>query len=224
MKCKKCNVRIANYLDECPLCHEKIDYTTPENNPYNSQIENFSKRVNTIYFTKLIYKLLICSSIIVMFINLLVNKKISWSLYVLFSSIYISSFYSFIILKNKMRAFLINMLCLELLLFIISYLSHSTGWFLYLVGPIILFVTMFVYLNVYLTNKNNILRNFYYLMTYLASCLILLNGLIKLYNTGIFTITWAIYSTVVLSLFAITCLILSFNKKIENEIEKRFFI
>ncbi|MBQ6285002.1 MAG: hypothetical protein IJK67_01645 [Bacilli bacterium] len=106
----------------------------------------------------------------------------------------------------------------------ISYLSHSTGWFLYLVGPIILFVTMFVYLNVYLTNKNNILRNFYYLMTYLASCLILLNGLIKLYNTGIFTITWAIYSTIVLSLFAITCLILSFNKKIENEIEKRFFI
>lgn len=61
-------------------------------------------------------------------------------------------------------------------------------------------------------------------MTYLASCLILLNGLIKLYNTGIFTITWAIYSTIVLSLFAITCLILSFNKKIENEIEKRFFI
>ncbi|MBQ6285001.1 MAG: hypothetical protein IJK67_01640 [Bacilli bacterium] len=112
MKCKKCNVRIATYLDECPLCHEKLDYTKSEENPYNSQIENFSKRVNTIYFTKLIYKLLIFSSLVVMFINLLVNKKISWSLYVLFSSIYISSFYSFVILKNKMRAFLINMLCL----------------------------------------------------------------------------------------------------------------
>ncbi len=224
MKCKKCNVRIASYLDECPLCHEKLDYTTPDKNPYNSQIENFSKRVNTIYFTKLIYKILIFSSLVVMLINLLVNKKISWSLYVLFSSIYISSFYSFIILQNKMKAFLINMFCLELLLFVISYLSHSTGWFLYLVGPIILFITLFVYLNVYLTNKNNILRNLYYLLTYIASCLILINALIKLYKTGVFEITWSIYTTVVLSLLSIICFILSFNKKIENEIEKRFFI
>ena len=224
MKCKKCNVKIASYLDKCPLCGEKLDTKITEDNPYNSQIENFSKRVNTIYFTKIILKSLIFSSLLVMFINLLVNKTISWSLYVLFSSLYVCSFYSFVILKNKKRAFLINIFCLELLLFMISYLTHTTGWFLCLVGPIILFVTMFVYLNIRLTNNSNILRNLYYILTYLTACLILLNGLIKLYKTGIFTITWSIYSTVSLSVVAIICVILSFNKKIENEVEKRFFI
>ncbi len=224
MNCKNCNVKIASYLDKCPLCGERLNIDTTNDNPYNSQVENFSKRVNTIYFSKLILKILILSSLIVMLINYLVNKTISWSLYVLFSSLYVSSFYTFITMPNKKFALLINIICLELLLFVISYLTHSTSWFLCLVGPIILFVTLFVYLNIYLTNKKNILRNFSYLLIYLMACLILLNGLIKLYNSNIFKLTWSIYSTISLSIISIILIICSFNKKITNEFEKRFFI
>ena len=224
MKCKNCNVKVASYLEKCPLCGDKLNDNITYDNPYNSQIERFSKKVNTIYFTKLVYKLLIFSSLIVMLINYLINKKINWSLYVLFSSIYISSFYTFIILKNKKAALFINIFCLELLLFMISYLTNSVNWFIFLVGPIIFLITLFVYLNIYLTSNDNILRNFSCLILYILICLILINGLIKIYNTNVFEITWSIYTTIVLSIISLISFILSFNKKITNEFEKRFFI
>ena len=224
MKCKNCNVEVSSYLKECPLCHEKLNINITKDNPYNYEIENFSKRVNTIYFSKIILKILIFSSLIILLINYLVNKRISWSLYVLSSSIYLSSFYTFIIYTNKKIAFIINNICLELLLFTISYLTHNISWFLYLVGPIILILTLFIYINVYLTKYNNVLRNFSILLTYLSISLFILNILIKLYKINTIQITWSLYTSIILLPICIICFILSFNKKIENEIEKRFFI
>lgn len=224
MKCKNCNVRVASYLDKCPLCGKKINNSTTNDNPYNLSVESVSKRVNTLYFARIILQLLVLTSFVTMLVNFLVNKHISWSLYVLVSAIYVSSFYSFIILKKKKWSLFINILCLELLLFTISYLTHTTPWFLYLVGPIILLVTLFVYLNLFLSEYTNILRSFSTLLIYMTLCLTIINGLIKVYKTGIFMITWSKYSSIPMIIISVFCFILSFNKKIQNEVEKRFFI
>ncbi len=224
MYCKNCKVRLKDYLKECPLCHEEIDNNIEENNPYNTYIENFQTKVNIKYFSKLIMKFLILISLVTLIINVIINKTVNWSLYAITSSFYICSFYSYIILDNKKNAFIINMISLEILLFMISYLTNTTSWFIYLVGPIILMVMIFVLLNIYLSEFKNILRNLSILLIYISLILFLLNGLIKLYKTNIFTITWSIYSNIPILIISILLFGLSFNKKVQNEFEKRFFI
>ena len=224
MYCKKCNVKLKEYLEECPLCHTKVHNIDDESNPYNSYVENFQTRVNIKYFSKLIMKSLILVSIITLIVNLIINKTVNWSLYAISSSFYICTFYSYIILENKKSAFIINMLALEGLLFLISYLTHSTPWFLYLVGPIILMVLIFVLLNVYLSKYKNMLKNFSVILMYIALILFILNGLIRTYKTGSFEITWSIYSNIPIILVSFILFGLSFSTKIQNEFEKRFFI
>ena len=224
MYCKKCNVRLKEYLNECPLCHTKKNSIDDESNPYDTYVENFQTRVNIKYFSKLIVKLLIFISLITLLVNIIVNKTVNWSLYAIASSFYVCSFYSYIILENKKSAFIINMLSLEVLLFMISYLTHSTSWFLCLVGPIILMVTCFILLNIYLSRYKNMLKNFSVILMYIALILFLLNGLIKVYKTGLFNITWSIYSNIPIIIISFILFGLSFNIKIQNEFEKRFFI
>ena len=224
MRCKNCNVKLAAYLEKCPLCGEKINTSITSDNPYNLGVEKVPKRVNVLYFSRIILEILVLGTIITVLINFLVNKQISWSLYVVASTIYVSSFYSFIVLKNKKWSLLINIICLELLLFAISYLTNSTPWFFYIVGPIILLFTIFVYLNLILSEYTNILRSFSILLVYIAISLVIINGLIKIYKIGAFLITWSKYSSIVILIISVFCLIISFNKKVQNEMEKRFFI
>jgi hypothetical protein len=169
-------------------------------------------------------KFLILISIITLIINIIINKTVNWSLYAITSSFYICSFYSYIIIENKVTSFIINMLSLETLLFVISYLTHTTSWFIYLVGPIILMILLFVLLNIFLSKYSNMLRNFSIILMYICLILFLLNGLIKVYKTGSFSITWSVYSNIPIIILSILFYILSFSKKIQNEFEKRFFI
>ena len=223
--CKNCKVKLGKYHTVCPLCHKKVQSEDlNDTNPYGSEIENFSTRVNIIYFSKLIIELLVLSSVITMVCNLAINGRISWSLYVIFSSIYICSYYLYFIFKNKMISFSINMLCLELLLFVIAYLTNGLRWFLCLVGPFILLMYLFIILNYGLSKMKNVIRNFAYLLLYVAFSLSIINGLIILFNTNNFVITWSIYSNIPLIIVSLIFVGLSFNKNVLNEFEKRFFI
>ena len=223
MKCKNCKVQLAPYLDKCPLCGEQIEKQS-DNHSYNNEIENFSTRINVIYFSRIAIKILMISSIICLVLNLIINKKLSWSLYVIFSSLYIFSFYLYLVLHSKKLAFILNMLLLESLLFIISYLTHDISWFACIVGPVILEVTLFILLNVYLSKYRNILRNFSCLLIYISLCLNIIDGLLIVYNNNKFYLTWSINSSIPLLVISIILMILSFNKTISEEIEKRFFI
>ena len=223
MKCKKCKVEIAPYLDKCPLCNTKIEKQS-DNHSYNNVVENFSTRINVIYFSRLIMKVLLLSNIICILLNIIINKKVDWSLYVIFSTLFIFSFYLYIVLNNKKTAFLLNVFFLELLLFMLAFLTNTLSWFTCLVGPFILEIVLFILLNIYLSKYRNIIRNFSCILVYISLVLNLINGLIMVYNTNRFSLTWSIYSSAPLLIISVILMLLSFNKKISEEIEKRFFI
>ena len=222
MKCKNCKVELASYLNRCPLCNEKVK-KIDNNNPYSDEIEDFSTGLNILYFSRLIIKLLLAANIITMICNLCINKTISWSLYSLFGSLYFCSFYLFFII-NKKTSLIINVICLEALLFVIALLSHTLAWFIYLVGPIILLVLIFVLLNIYLSKHTNILRNTSCLLMYIALFLYLLNGLISLFKYRQYILSWSLIANIPIVIVSSISLLLSFNKRIVEEVEKRFFI
>ena len=61
MKCKKCNVYLKEYLTKCPLCNEEVTNTT-NNTDYSNVVENFSTKVNMLYFSRLIMSTICRSS------------------------------------------------------------------------------------------------------------------------------------------------------------------
>lgn len=223
MKCKNCNVELASYLNRCPLCKTKVDNKN-DDNPYNNEIETLSTKINMIYFSKTIIRILLIANIITMICNICINKKLSWSLYVLFATIYFCSHYLFIILSNKKAALIINVICLEALLLTIALLTHTLPWFIYLVGPLIILVLLFVLLNVYLSKFTNILRNMSCLLMYIVFFLYILNGLISLFKYGQYLLSWSLIANVPIIILSVTAMLLSLNKKIVDEVEKRFFI
>lgn len=223
MRCRKCNVEVADYLERCPLCKEALD-SRVINNTYNTEIEDFSRNVNIEYYSNFIIKLLVLANIICLICNITINKTVSWSLYVIFSSIYAYSFMLYFILKNKKISFVINMISLELLLFIISYLTKTTRWFIYLVGPFILLFIILILLMIYLSKHKNILRNTSCLLIYVALILNTINACINMYKSNDVIFTWSIISNIPIIIISILLMALSFSKKISDEIEKRFFI
>ncbi len=223
MKCSKCKVTLAPYLDKCPLCGTKVQKQN-DNNVYNDKLENFSTRINILYFSRLIMKILFLSNIICIVLNLIINKQINWSLYVLASTIHVFSYYLYLILENKRKALIINVLTLELLLFTISFLTKTTPWFLYLVGPFILLVLFFILLNFYLSKYKNILRNFSCILIYIAFSLNIIDICVNFYKTKKLLQTWSIPASSPILIISIIFIFLSFNKKITEEVEKRFFI
>ena len=200
MRCRKCNVEVADYLERCPLCKETLD-SRVINNTYNTEIEDFSRNVNIEYYSNFIIKLLVLANIICLICNITINKTVSWSLYVIFSSIYAYSFMLYFILKNKKISFVINMISLELLLFIILIL-----------------------LMIYLSKHKNILRNTSCLLIYVALILNTINACINMYKSNDVIFTWSIISNIPIIIISILLMALSFSKKISDEIEKRFFI
>lgn len=223
--CVKCGVRLKQSEIKCPLCNTKVENAEVE--PiYSPKVEYFSKRVNLIYFCKLITMILFSGAVISMIVNLSVSKTLNWSLYVLFGVIYICGHFLYLFLKHKKTIFIINILNLELLLFVIAKLTIGLSWYLNLVLPIILMCAIFIlFLILLLKSPNkNILRHLSYILLYIAVSLFALNGLINLYSLKAYFYTWSVYSNIPIISISAILFILSFSKRILLEVEKRVFL
>ena len=85
--CVKCGVELAEYSKSCPLCRtevadsavsketENIDYPN-----YRTPSMNESKRVNRIFVGRLLSMMFLNYAVILIIINLSVNKAVTWSL------------------------------------------------------------------------------------------------------------------------------------------------
>ena len=226
MYCNKCGVKLARYLTKCPLCQGNVssDVDNDGMNSYSTDIEYLAKEINVIYFAKLIMTIIILSTMITVICNLAINKTVSWSLYVVFSCIFVCFHYFYLVSSKRRLCFIINVVNLELLLFVSAYLNNGLWWYLCLVGPFILIGGFSLIFLGILSKFKNIFRNIAYFLIYTSVSLFLINGLVKVYKTGVFHLSWSYYANVPLILISILLITLSFNKKLMLEVDKRLFI
>ena len=85
--CIKCGVELSEYMKECPLCKTKVadrdDLEMIANTDYPDykiSPRGETKRVNSLFVGKLLSMLFFNYAMITMVINILVDKKISWSM------------------------------------------------------------------------------------------------------------------------------------------------
>ena len=220
MYCKKCKVKLTS--SKCPLCGNVVN-NKDTNESYSSSIEKLPYNIGLIYFSRITMLVLFIGTITCMIVNFAINKELTWSLIVIGASLYISTHHFYLNMENKSLAFVINVFTLELLLSSIAYLT-SLDWYLYLVMPLILIIAFNFLLYLYISRSNNVMRNMSYYLFLIGLFLAEINGLEKLFNTKHIYITWSRPFTLIITIISLIMFLLSFNKKIRDEVNKRFFV
>lgn len=225
--CVNCGVKLKKSEKECPLCNTIVmnPNIVEEYEPvYPNVVEEF-KKVNYKYISKLTILILIILTLIVVLCDFVTSKKVSWSIYVICSSLYLSCHLSFLLYKNIYIPMIIELIGTELFLFSISYLSNGIHWYLYLILPFIFIIWFYVFLCVYLmkNKKKNLLRRLGICFFFSSIALLGIEISIDLYKYNSIYLNWSIYAVLPIGIISILILIISFNKKILDEVRQRMF-
>ncbi len=85
--CVKCGVELSSYSKSCPLCRTAVLKSADDNDAENTDYPNYrkpsieeSKRVNRIFVGRLLSMMFFNYAVILIIINLSVNKALTWSL------------------------------------------------------------------------------------------------------------------------------------------------
>lgn len=227
--CVNCGVKLKSSEKECPLCHTKV--INPNNlecldKPVYSILSDEYNKINIKFVCVLITVILVLISFITVFCNLIFTGRLSWSIYVLFSIIYLNSKLSFAVLKNKYISFVIELISTELLLFVIAYLNNGLHWYVYLVGPIIFIVWLYILICTLVleSKKYNFLRRFSLCFLFISLILIVIEGGVDLFKNNIINFNWSPYAVVPIIIISVIIYIISYNNKLLDEIKQRLFI
>lgn len=226
--CVNCGVKLKKSEKKCPLCNTKIinpNKIVDDYEPiYPNKIEELQK-INFKYIAKLITFILVLLGIITVLCDFLTTKRISWSIYVVCSIIYLCSHLSFIFHKNIYISLIIELISTELFMFVIAFLNNGIQWCLYLVMPFIFIVWLYVVLCTYLikTKRKSILKRIAVCLMFGSLALIGIETSIDLYKDNFVFYNWSIYAVLPITIISILIFMLSYNRKLIEEIKQRIF-
>ena len=228
MYCYKCGVKLENNENKCPLCHTILPKEKNSNSlsAYSDKIDDIGKRINFRYITLLILLFLFMSGFVTFLCNILISGKATWSIYVIASIIYVATQVSFLYYKNKLISAVLNLFGLEYLLFTIAYMNNGMSWYLYLVMPNIFIIWLIVVLTIYLfiKKKMRFTRAVSTFLFTIALILISTEILIDLFSKNVIKLGWSLYASLPILIVCLVVFVISFNRKLINEIKKRIFL
>lgn len=228
--CVNCGVKVDNSEPKCPLCgtlilNPNLNYNTL-NRPYPGTIEDPIKRIDWRYVLKLISLVLLLLSLITLLSDFLTTGSITWSIYVIASSTYLVLFLSFLYFKGYKLPMLISFVGLEFFILLIAQLNNGMKWYSYFALPFIFIIFLFVFLMITLLKRKNksVLRIIAFSMLYISLSLIVIEILTDLYISNSIELIWSLYAVLPLGILGVVFFLLSFNKKVIEELRQRMFI
>lgn len=227
--CVNCGVKLKKSEKKCPLCNTIVinpNKIKKEYEPvYSNKLENF-KKINYKYVSHLLLLSLIIISLVIFICNYIINGHITWSIYVVLVIFYLSCHFQYIIQKNIYIAHIIELAGAEMFMYALAYLNNGMHWYLYLICPFLIIFWMYVILATYLlkNKKWNIFRRISICILFSSITLLAIESAIDLYLHGMISFSWSLYSSIPLIVISLIILIISFNKKLIEEIKQRIFI
>ena len=227
--CGNCGVKLKESEKVCPLCNTKV--INPNNlktefiPAYSQNIEK-TKKVNKKYLCFLITIILMGVTIITVLCNLIFTGNITWSIYVVASILFLNSKLSFVLFKNKFFPLFIDLLTTETLIYVIAYLNNGLHWFYYLVCPFIFIIWIYIILCTFVLSKKkyNLLRRFSVAFSFISVILLIIESCIDMYKYEKITINWSIYAILPIIIIGTILFLISYNRKLIEEIKQRIFI
>ena len=227
--CVNCGVKLKQSEKVCPLCNTKV--INPNNlkdkfTPAYSQVVEKHKGINKKYLCKLITVVLICAAIITVLCDLIFTGNITWSIYVIASILFLDSKLSFILFKNKFIPLIIDLFATEILIYVIAYLNNGLHWFYYLVCPFIFIIWFYIVLCAFVLSKKeyNLLRRFSVAFSFISVILLTIEMCVDMFKYEKILINWSIYAVLPITIIGLILFIISYNRKLIDEIKQRIFI
>lgn len=226
--CVNCGVKLKSSEKKCPLCKTKVinpnDKINSYEELYSKQIENF-KNINYKYILRLIIIIFSLISIIVLLLDYIMSKKITWSAYVIFSIVYLTCNFQYVLQKNIYLSHILELLGTELFMFIIAYFNDGISWYIYLVAPFIFILWTHVLLFTILirTKRINVFRKLSLWLLLNSISLLVIECVIDLYKYNNIVLNWSIFAFIPITILALIVLYISFNSRIMDEIKQRIF-
>lgn len=227
--CVNCGVKLKQSEKICPLCNTKV--INPNNlkdkfTPAYSQVVERHKEINKKYLCELITVVLICAAIITVLCDLIFTGNITWSIYVIVSILFLDSKLSFILFKNKFIPLLIDLFATETLIYVIAYLNNGLHWFYYLVCPFIFIIWFYIVLCAFVLSKKkfNLLRRFSVAFLFISVILLTIEMCVDMFKYEKIFINWSIYAILPITIIGLILFIISYNRKLMDEIKQRIFI
>lgn len=227
--CVNCGVKLKQSEKVCPLCNTKV--INPNNlkdkfTPAYSQVVEKHKEINKKYLCELITVVLICAAIITVLCDLIFTGNSTWSIYVIVSILFLDSKLSFILFKNKFIPLLIDLFATETLIYVIAYLNNGLHWFYYLVCPFIFIIWIYIVLCAFVLSKKkfNLLRRFSVAFLFISVILLTIEMCVDMFKYEKIIINWSIYAVLPITIIGLILFIISYNRKLMDEIKQRIFI
>ncbi len=228
--CVNCGVELERNRKKCPLCEAAVI------NPYendNAPIEltfadnrDEHKKAERGFWIKFNSILAVVPIAISLLCNLLYDKRVTWSLFVMagvFITWCLCSSPFFFKKPDYKKIFITDFAGILIGLGSIN-LVLQQAWFVYLALPIALYTLLFWLAAIYLINKGclgGLLRIVATAFAFLTVLLLLVETLTDLYATGTVTLVWSWFTAASgLSIVALMVLLDS-NKAVKQELAKR---
>ena len=227
--CVNCGVKLASSERKCPLCNTRVINPNIKDGDIESNYPDRLDKISNInfkYVAKLIIIVLLGLGITMLLCDLIFSGSITWSIYVALSIMLISSHVIYLVNKNIYISLIVELFSVELFLFFIAYLTHTTHAFTYLVMPFVFVLWGYILLcTIFIKRKKkSLLRRMSIIFFITAITLFVIESGIDLYKYEKITLNWSIYAMIPLIILSILSLLISFNRKLVDEIKQRVFI
>ena len=128
--------------------------------------------------------------------------------------------------KNKMIPAIINLLGIEYLLFTIAYMTNGLQWDLYLVMPHIFIIWVLIVLCFFFfrKKKRRLTRGIATILLVISIILVVTEILVDLYKYQTISLKWSLYASLPILIVSLIIFVISFNRRLIEEVKKRIFI
>ncbi|MBS5645538.1 MAG: zinc ribbon domain-containing protein [Clostridiales bacterium] len=232
--CVNCGVKLAPSEKKCPLCgvpvvNPRDPWVEPSHRPYPKQVERVMHRIDRRYGAALASLLLLIPLMLTVISDVIVNRAVTWSLYVVGAGACLFVWVLLPLLLKKpspLPCVLGDALAALLYLGLISTLADSSGWFLPLALPLVLIAAGLVLgiSQVIRSRKIRGLRHVSWVFLLLGVASILVDGVIHHFIAGSFAPFWSLFVCIPCLVFAILFMMLERKQKLKDEIRRRLFL
>ncbi|MFA5340387.1 MAG: DUF6320 domain-containing protein [Clostridia bacterium] len=227
--CVKCGVELDKSAKKCVLCNTEILIEQQEEIPPYPKEKAEVSQLNTSYVAMLITLILAIPNVACLVINLIYSPGIYWMYYVFGGSLVLWMIFIFpMTLKKKkplIHVFLI-FISATLYLMLIALALSGMRWFLIIALPICITVMFLLFVIILIVNKKKpgkLKTTSISLIAVIILCLVI-EGVVDYLVNAVISFSWSYIVAASLVPVIIALVLLSGNKKLQNELIKKLHI
>ncbi len=232
--CVNCGVELQKSEPRCPLCGTEV--INPNEiqeekplRPYPSHVEHLDKTVDRRYIASFISLLMLIPLFTVMLANILVNKQLTWSYFVLGGELVLFTVFLLPMIARmpKILYVVIDAAAVGVLLLLIQIMQQGNwDWFLLLGLPITGLTAIMCWFFSIMAGpkfKLPIFVRFSLALTCIGLLVVAIEFFIGLYNHMLSWPTWSLYVLFPCLVLSSSLLLLNRRARVKEEIRKRFY-